>query len=70
MDAVTAAAVAADHGVPPPPPQRIRELIAVLRGIADAERSGAAPPGRGHPATGENPGPVADAVLRVQAALA
>lgn len=70
MDAVTAAAVATDHGVPPPPPQRIRELTAVLRGIADAERSGAAPPRPAQPAAGEHPGAVADTVRRVQAALA
>jgi hypothetical protein len=67
VDAVTAAAVAADHGVPPPPPQRVRELIATLESIAEAERSGTTPPRPGDPADGENP--VADAVHRVQAAL-
>jgi uncharacterized membrane protein YccC len=68
VDEVTAAAVAADHGVPPPPPQRVRELIATLEGIAEAERSGTTPPRPAGPADGENP--VADAVHRVQAALA
>ena len=69
MDAVTAAAVAADHGMPPSPPQQIRELIAVLQGIADAERSGVTPPQPARLAADENPGPVADAVRRVPAAL-
>jgi hypothetical protein len=68
MDAITAAAVAADHGMPPSPPQQIRELIAVLQGIADAERSGV-PPQPARLAADENPGPVADAVRRVPAAL-
>ncbi len=67
VDAVTAAAVAADHGVPPPPPQRVRELIAALDGIAAAERSGTTPSRPAGPADGENP--VADAVHRVQATL-
>jgi hypothetical protein len=70
MDAVTAAAVAADHGVPPPPQQRIRDLIAVLQEVGAAERTGAAPPRPGPPDTGEHPDAVADAVRRVQAALA
>jgi len=69
VDAVTAAAVAAGHGAPPPPPQQVRELIAALVGIADAERSGVTPPQPAHLAAEEIPGPVADAVRRVQAAL-
>ncbi len=69
MDAVTAAAVAADHGIPPPPPRQIRELIAVLQGIADAQRSRVTPPRPANLPTDDNPGPVADAVRRVQAAL-
>jgi hypothetical protein len=67
MDAVTAAAVAADHGVPPPPPQQVRDLTAVLGGVAAAQRAGVGPPAG--LAADENPGPVADAVRRVHAAL-
>lgn len=69
MDAVTAAAVAADHGATPPTPERLRALIAVLHGIADAVRGGVPPPQPAHLNTEENPGPIADAVRRVQAAL-
>jgi hypothetical protein len=69
VDAVTAAAVGADHGVPPPPPERVRELIAVLHGIAGAVRSAVPPPSPAHLTVDENPGAVADAVRRVQAAL-
>jgi hypothetical protein len=68
VDAVTAAAMGADHGMPLPPPRRVRELIAALEAIAEAERSGTTPPRPNGRPEGENP--VADAVHRVQAALA
>jgi uncharacterized membrane protein YccC len=70
VDAVTAAAVGADHGVTPPAPEQVRELIARLEGVADAERSGTRPPEPASPAPGEHLSPVAEAVRRVQAALA
>ena len=70
VDAVTAAAVGADHGVTPPAPEQVRELIARLESVADAERSGTRPPEPASPAPGEHLSPVAEAVRRVQAALA
>ena len=69
VDAVTAAAVGADHGVAPPAPEQVRELIARLESVADAERSGTRPPEPASPAPGERLSPVAEAVRRVQAAL-
>jgi hypothetical protein len=44
-------------------------LIAALEGIANEVRSGGTPPEPDHLAADVNPGPVADAVRRVQAAL-
>jgi uncharacterized membrane protein YccC len=69
VDAVTAAAVAFDHGVPAPPPEQVAELVGELQGIADAERSGATPARPAPPAAEEISGPIADAVHRVRAVL-
>lgn len=76
MDAVTAAAVAADHGAPAPPAAGVRRLAGVLDQVAGAVRTGARPPaGADLPdetdlAGEEALAPVADAVRSVQAVVA
>ena len=40
LDAVTATAVAVDHGVPAPSPEAVRQVAAVLNQIADAVQAG------------------------------
>lgn len=70
MDAVTAAAVAADRGVTPPSPRRVRELTAALRDVAAAVRSRAKPAEPAVEAGGDGLSQVAEAVRRVQASLA
>lgn len=70
MDAVTAAAVAADRGVTPPSPRRVRELTAALNDVATAVRSRAKPAEPAVEAGGDGLSQVAEAVRRVQASLA
>jgi hypothetical protein len=72
LDAVTAAAVAADHGGPALPPATVRPLAAVLRDIGTAVRSGGPPSEAGPVDLPPHEGlrRVAEAVRRVQAALA
>jgi uncharacterized membrane protein YccC len=70
MDAVTAAAVAADRGVTPPSPRRVRELTAALKDVATAVRSRAKPAEPVVEAGGDGLSQVAEAVRRVQASLA
>ena len=70
MDAVTAAAVAADRGVAPPSPRRVRELTAALKDVATAARSRAKPAEPAVEAGGDGLSQVAEAVRRVQASLA
>jgi hypothetical protein len=69
MDAVTATAVAMDHGAPAPSPGGVRRLAGVLDQIADAVRAGAKlPPGTGLPDE-EALRPVTDAVRSVLAVV-
>jgi hypothetical protein len=82
MDAITAAAVAADHGAALPQPDDVHELEAVLRDLAEAVQSGnavqsvnAVPSGNKAQEPGGLPAdqrlsPITDAVQRVQAVLA
>ena len=70
MDAVTAAAVAADRGLTPPSPRRVRELTAALKDVATAVRSHAKPAEPTAEAGGDGLNQVAEAVRRVQASLA
>ena len=70
MDAVTAAAVAADRGVSLPPPRCVRELTTALKDVATAVRSRAKPAEPAVQAGGEGLSQVAEAVRRVQASLA
>ncbi len=70
LDAITAAAVAADHGAALPAPGSVRELEAVLRGLVDAGRSGTKPTDPPRLPADEQLMPVTDAVRRVRAVLA
>ena len=70
MNAVTAAAVAADRGVTLPSPRCARELAAALQDVATGVRSGTKPAEPAVPAAGEGLSQVAEAVRRGQAALA
>jgi uncharacterized membrane protein YccC len=70
MDAATATAVAAGHGTAPPPPECVRELTAALRHTGEAVRTGSRAVQRPAPPGQACPGPLTDAVARVQAALA
>jgi uncharacterized membrane protein YccC len=70
MDAVTAAAVGADHGAPLPEPDDVHALAAVLRGLAEGVRSGTRVPEPGRLPAGQRLSQVTDAVRRVQAVLA
>jgi uncharacterized membrane protein YccC len=70
LDAITAVAVAADHGAALPAPEAVRELEAVLRGLVDAERSGTKPTGPPSLPADEQLMPVTDAVRRVRAVFA
>ena len=70
MDAVTAAAVAADRGVTPPSPRSVRELTGALNDVATAVRSRTKPAEPAIEAGGDGLSQVAEAVRRVQASLA
>jgi uncharacterized membrane protein YccC len=66
VDAVTAVAVAADHGLPLPPSGPVERLAAALRGAAAAARGGQPPP----PAPDvTGPGPLAPAANAVRGVL-
>jgi uncharacterized membrane protein YccC len=69
VDTITATAVAADHGAALPSPDSVHELESVLRGLADAVRSGVPPPKPTRLPADEQLKPVTDALRRVQAAL-
>ena len=69
MDAVTAAAVAADHGAALPAPDDVHELEAVLRGLAQAVQSGNQAQESDELPADERLSPITDAVRRVQAVL-
>ena len=75
MDAVTAAAVAADHGAPAPSADGVRRLTRALDQVADAVRTGTRPPARADLpdqtdlAGDEALAPIADAVRSVQAVV-
>ena len=69
MDAVTATVVGIGQGAPPPAPEAVHQLSAILRGIADAIEAGVLPtPAGGLP---DDPvlAPVTDAVRSVLAVL-
>jgi uncharacterized membrane protein YccC len=69
MDAVTATAVAIDHGVPAPPAADVRKLTAALDAMATSIRTGGPPPPEADlPAEGALAA-VTDAVRSVQAVL-
>jgi uncharacterized membrane protein YccC len=70
MDAVTATAVAVEHGAPAPAPDAVRRLTAALDRMATAVRTGTAPPAEPDLPTGEPLAAVTDAVRSVQAVLA
>jgi hypothetical protein len=70
LDAITAVAVAADHGAALPAPGSVRELEAVLRGLVDAGRSGTKPADPPRLPADEQLMPVTDPVRRVRAVLA
>jgi uncharacterized membrane protein YccC len=70
MDAITAAAVAADHGAALPEPDDVHALEAALRGLAEAVRSGTKTPEPEELPAGQDLSSVTDAVRRVQAVLA
>ncbi len=75
MDAVTAAAVAVDHGAPAPPAGDVRRVTSTLDQVAGAVRAGTRLPAvtdrpdGTHRAAGETLAPVTDAVRSVQAVL-
>jgi uncharacterized membrane protein YccC len=69
MDATTTTAVAISRGAPAPSPDSVRQLTAMLRGVADAMSAGVAPPSvREYPADPELQ-PVVDAARSVLAVL-
>jgi uncharacterized membrane protein YccC len=70
MEAVTATAVAVDHGAPAPSAEGVRTLTAVLDAIALSVRTGAPMPAEAVLPAEEALAPVTDAVRSVQAVLA
>jgi uncharacterized membrane protein YccC len=69
LDAVTASAVAISRGAPAPSPGSVRQLTAILRGIADAMTAGGQPPTAGELPDDPELLPVTDAVRSVLSAL-
>jgi uncharacterized membrane protein YccC len=69
MDAVTATAVAVDHGGPAPSPEAVRQLTAVLDRVADAVRTGTRLPLDIELPDDEALSPVTDAVRSVLAVV-
>jgi hypothetical protein len=69
MDAVTATAVAVDHGAPAPSPEAVRKVAAVLDRIAGAVRTGTRVPPDTELPDDEALTPVIDAVRSVLAVM-
>jgi uncharacterized membrane protein YccC len=69
LDAVTATAVAISRGAPAPSPGSVRQLTAVLRGIADAMTAGVVPPSTGELPDDPELRPVTGAVRSVLSVL-
>jgi uncharacterized membrane protein YccC len=69
MDAVTTTAVAISRGAPAPSPGSVRQLTAILRGIADAMTAGVAPARPSEFPADPELQPVVDAVRSVLAVL-
>jgi uncharacterized membrane protein YccC len=69
MEAVTATAVAVDHGAPAPSPEAVRQVAAVLNQIAGAVRSGGRMPGDSELPDDPALKPVTDAVRSVLAVV-
>jgi uncharacterized membrane protein YccC len=70
MDAVTATALADEHGAPAPAPAAVRQLAGVLDRAASSVRNGTPPPAEADLPDDEALAPVTDAVRSVQAVLA
>jgi hypothetical protein len=69
VDAVTATAVAVDHGAPAPSAEGVRQLCVALGAVADSVEKGVRPPGGVTLPSEEALKPVTDAVRAVLGAL-